>query len=209
MDARTEKRHVTGMLFLVLIGGAGVLSLGGLMRAMFLPSDVAAAVRQDMLVSGNNLVGAPVLLGTGQMLSGGPTHRLVNGYRPLGAPDTGGAQSGILPPPVGAVQDGGVGGDGNGQQFALASPAAFGPAGTGSGGATGSAAGGGVGGSGPIMTDIGVEPTPSGSDTSFNPGDGGVAPTEPLPEPETWAMMTVGLAAAGWFARRKRRQAQA
>lgn len=202
MNARTEQRHLALLMLSMIIGGAAVLSLGGLMRAMFLPSDVAAAVRQEMAAANGGLA-APEMFGTGQMLNGGRSRPTGNNYRPGGVPDSGAAPAGNAPPSSDPRT--GTGDDGTAQEFALGSPSVFGPAGTG-GGATGG--GNGAGGGTPLPGgNLGVEPNPTGSDTSVNPGGGGVTPTEPLPEPETWAMMAAGLVVAGWFARRRRRHA--
>ncbi|MFC3441625.1 PEP-CTERM sorting domain-containing protein [Sphingobium rhizovicinum] len=214
-NVKTEQRHLALLMLSLAVGGAAIFSLGGLMRAMFLPSDVAAAVRQGAMAS-NSALAAPEMFGTGRMLNGGTGRPIGSAYRPLGSPDAAGQPAGVAPPSVGqgteSAPDGGV----NGQQFALGSPSAFGPAGNGNGAPGGSnggaAGGGGSSGGGTLPGTVGVEPTPTGSDTNVNNpggGDGGVTPTEPLPEPETWAMMTAGLAVAGWLARRKRRQAAA
>lgn len=223
INGKSELRRQRWTYAIIALTVFGAASGNSLVRAMFIPGDVAAAVTQNpaalaaLANSGFGNLAAPINrpagLGTGNLLNGRTA--------PVGAaPATGNF---VAPGPVGNQ---GVPGAGNPQVAGLA-PQTAGTAPSVTGGSTpgagspGAAAPAnfstpGIGGTAPTGPDIvaGSNPTTPPTTTpttppTTTPTDPGTptTPAEPLPEPETWAMMLAGMGIAGWVARRKQRQA--
>lgn len=205
--ANERRRQTFVTVAMLVIVGAGLFG-GNVARGLFVPSDIVAAVQagqngQGGMHGSGHPGGAIVRFALAPHLGSdlglpGHRHRHIAGHG--GAPGQDGQTT---------VQDTMIapenilhGPGSDNEQLALNMP---GIEGLGRGipglnpGSNGSSGGGSSGGVDPGL----AGPITAGSD--INPYTN--TPTAPLPEPETWVMMALGLAFSGWAARRHRRSA--
>lgn len=159
------------------------------MRAAFLPSDLVAAVQRDQ----------SAFAALNESMSGAPGAQ--SPFQNLARGSAGDRSAALYPAPGNTILEGLTGSEAAGATPGDATTGLAGSAVSGSG-ISGARSLAQVSGSGPLPA-IG---------TSF-PGGGGVGavdlpvdPAPPLPEPETWGMVALGMAIIGLFSRRFRRK---
>lgn len=190
-----ERRRQALFNVLAVLGVIAVCFTGAEVRSLFLPPDIVAALQANAAGAnvGGNGGGTTPALGSGRLF-GGSVPGLRHGRRHGPGANTN-EQTGEtaqqadtqLADNAGLVVPGQPGGNpGPAPVFGLTDGGQVVPPGAAPGQ--------------PGYVDPGIlGGNPGGPDVT------GTIPTEPLPEPESWAMMAMGLAAAGWVIRRRRR----